>query len=92
LYTTCESAGKRCGARLWSYAFQKTPDPNKSARTMSIRSVKFVSATSALLAQRRQSRLDGFNLCFAFGETVTLLLHDLGTGFAQKISVGKLAP
>jgi hypothetical protein len=32
------------------------------------------------------------NLRFAFGEPVTLLLHYLGAGFAQKISVGELAP
>jgi hypothetical protein len=30
LYTTCESAVKRCWARSLSYSFQKTPDPNKS--------------------------------------------------------------
>jgi hypothetical protein len=32
------------------------------------------------------------NLRFAFGEPVTLLLDYLGTGFAQKIGVGELAP
>jgi len=30
LYTTCESAVKRCWARSLSCSFQKTPDPNKS--------------------------------------------------------------
>ena len=30
LYTTFESAVKRCWARSLSYSFQKTPDPNKS--------------------------------------------------------------
>jgi hypothetical protein len=34
LYTTFESAVKRCWARSLSYSFQKTPDPNKSELTI----------------------------------------------------------
>ena len=63
-----------------------------SSRTISLRSVTFVSAPLVLPAKRRQSRLDGLNLRFTFGQTVTLLLDYLGTGFAQKIGVGELAP
>jgi len=44
------------------------------------------------LAQRRQGRLDGLNLRLVFRQAVTLFLHHLGAGLAEKIGVGELAP